>query len=70
MTLSFDTMKRSLLREAPGWPSELAEDLSRWPLKGPGTVTWKDAEVAVVEFFVNKTDLSISTSMFDNVLHT
>lgn len=40
LTLSFDTMKRSLLREAPGWPSELAEDLSRWPLKGPGTVVF------------------------------
>ena len=41
LTFSFDAMKRSSLqREAPGWPSELVEDLSRWPLKGPGTVAW------------------------------
>ena len=130
LTFSFDAMKRSSLqREAPGWPSELVEDLSRWPLKGPGTVAcgwWRmkdeglnlpsaylvsylmlfhhlqwtlgpfidelywfmmiylqkmrffhsyvklpegnssfwDAEVAVVELFVNIIDLCISTSIF------
>lgn len=59
LTFSFDAMKRSSLqREAPGWPSELVEDLSRWPLKGPGTVVF-DAH-----FFVQRGVSAVLSSGF------
>eukprot|EP00435_Cladocopium_sp_Y103_P012638 s1090_g3.t1 len=59
LRLSLDALaSRSLQNEAPGWPSQLVEDLGRWPLKGPGTVVF-DAH-----FFVQRGVSAVLSSGF------